>query len=192
MPKKFITVVSGLPRSGTSMMMQILKAGGKPVLTDNLRKKDNENPKGYYEYEPVKKTGQDSRWVDMAMGKAVKMVYKLLYDLPGLYQYRVIMMQRDMREILRSQKKMLLAGDNKLEIDTISDKKMAELFRIELDKVNNWLNQKECFSVIKADYRSIVEDPVKECEQINRFLGGNLDVCKMACVVDSSLYRNKV
>lgn len=103
----FITVVSGLPRSGTSMMMQILEAGSMPILTDYIRKSDEDNPQGYYEFEPVKKNKDDPSWVSDGTGKAVKMVYRLLYDLPKDFEYRVIFMRRIIDEVLISQAKML-------------------------------------------------------------------------------------
>ena len=105
---RFVTIVSGLPRSGTSMMMQAIAAGGIPALTDGFRAADVDNPRGYYEFEPVKKTREDASWLDRAGGKVVKMVYRLLYDLPAEgYEYRVVFMRRDIREVLASQKKML-------------------------------------------------------------------------------------
>src|SRR5262245_57703089 len=103
----FITIVSGLPRSGTSLMMRMLEAGGMPVLVDNIRAADEDNPAGYYEFEPVKQTSADNAWVKLAVGKAVKVVYRLLYDLPAGFRYRVLFMQRDMAEVLASQRKML-------------------------------------------------------------------------------------
>src|SRR5438046_6429896 len=106
--KSYITVVSGLPRSGTSLMMQMLRAGGMPVRTDGFRKADEDNPRGYLEYEPVKRTREDSSWVSDAVGKAVKVVYLLLRDLPDGFDYRVILMRRSLREVLASQSAMLM------------------------------------------------------------------------------------
>ena len=102
-----IIIVSGLPRSGTSMMMRMLEAGGIPPLIDNLRRPNEDNPGGYYEFEPVKRTKQDPSWLTTAGGKVVKMVYRLLYDLPTGYEYRVIMMRRTLEEVLASQEAML-------------------------------------------------------------------------------------
>src|SRR3569833_79554 len=103
----FITVVSGLPRSGTSMMMQMLAAGGMPMLTDGVRGPDPDNPRGYFAFGPVKRTPQDARWLAGAPGKAVKVVHSLLPALPGGYEYRVLFMLRDMHEVLASQDTML-------------------------------------------------------------------------------------
>jgi hypothetical protein len=104
-----IVVVSGLPRSGTSMMMKMLEAGGIPVLTDYEREADEDNPKGYFEFERVKnlKDGDDA-WLPQAKGKVVKVIAALLTDLPSSYEYEVIFMRRAMPEILASQRQMLI------------------------------------------------------------------------------------
>jgi len=185
----FITIVSGLPRSGTSMMMQVLEAGGIPVLTDNIRQKDEDNPKGYYEFEPVKKTKDDSSWVPTAKGKAVKMVYSLLYDLPNQYEYRVIFMRRNMDEVLASQKNMLKRLGK--QGAKVSDEKLAELFKAQLDKFALWIASKKNFSILSVDYKDMIISPKVECERINKFLGGILDIEAAAAVVNPSLYRNK-
>src|ERR1022692_2693155 len=95
----FVTVVSGIPRSGTSLMMQMLAAGGMPVLAGELRAPDEDNPRGYFEFEPVKRTKRDPAWLREAPGKAVKVVYLLLRDLPAGYDYRVIVMRRDLNDV---------------------------------------------------------------------------------------------
>src|SRR5947208_15012411 len=105
-----ITIVTGLPRSGTSVMMQMLSAGGLPPLTDGLRQPDEDNPRGYFEFEPVKQIRRDTAWLQLAVGKAVKMVHLLLPELPldQNHRYRVIMMRRDLSDVLASQNKMLM------------------------------------------------------------------------------------
>src|SRR5436190_8775031 len=102
-----IIVVSGLPRSGTSLMMQLLDAGGVEVVTDNLRSADADNPRGYYEFEKVKQVKRDASWLPGVRGKAVKMVSQLLLDLPPTERYRVVFMERDFEEMLDSQERML-------------------------------------------------------------------------------------
>ena len=185
-----MTVVSGLPRSGTSLMMQALEAGGIPVLIDNIRKSDEDNPKGYYEYEPVKKTETDSTWVENAVGKAVKMVYRLLYDLPKKYEYRVIFMRRKMDEVLASQRIILNRTE---QIDTYPrDEKLADFFNRDLEKVYLWLENQENFSMVLINYNKIVKSPLTECRRVDEFLGIGLDVDKMASVVNPSLYRNRL
>lgn len=185
----FITIVSGLPRSGTSMMMQVIEAGGIPALTDNLRTKDEDNPQGYYEFEPVKKTREDPAWVPGARGKVVKMVYRLLYDLPADHEYRVIFMRRNIDEVLASQKKMLQRSGK--QGAAISDEKLKELFMAELDKFNRWIAAQPNFSIIEVDYSDMVASPATQCKRINGFLGGVLDGDRAAAAVDPSLYRNR-
>jgi len=189
MDSDFVTVVSGLPRSGTSLMMQALNAGGMPVLADGLRQSDEDNPRGYYEFEAVKKTKANPAWVTEAQGKAVKMVYQLLYDLPEDHEYRVIFMRRDMHEVLASQRIMLeRRGEQGA---NISDDRLAGLFQRDLDRIHQWLEDQDNMSMLAVDYNAMVKSPQPECHRVNAFLGGALDIDKMASVVNPSLYRNK-
>ena len=189
MAREFVTIVSGLPRSGTSMMMQSIEAGGIEALTDRIRKADVDNPKGYYEYEPVKKTKEDPSWLDSAGGKVVKMVYKLLYDLPPDYEYRVVFMRRSFDEVLASQAKMLERLGKKG--GGVGDEKMKALFTQQLKEFEEWLAGQECLTVLDVDHRDMVENAVEQVRRINEFLGGDLDTNAMVAVVDPSLYRNK-
>jgi len=185
----FVTIVSGLPRSGTSMMMQVIEAGGVPALTDNLRTRDEDNPQGYYEFEPVKKTKEDPSWVPGARGKVVKMVYRLLYDLPGDQEYRVIFMRRNIDEVLASQKIMLQRSGK--QGAAISDERLKELFVGELEKFEHWIATRKNFSILSVDYSDMVASPGTQCKRINEFLGGVLDCDRAAAAVDPSLYRNR-
>jgi hypothetical protein len=185
-----VTIVSGLPRSGTSMMMKALEAGGLEALVDHIRKADEDNPKGYYEFEPVKKTREDPSWLQQAGGRVVKMVYRLLYDLPAGYAYRVVFMLRDMQEVLASQKKMLQRSGR--DTGAVSDEQMAALFTAELDKCRQWLSQQPNFSVLYVSYQDMLRDPKAEARRINEFLGGGLDESAIAAGVDPSLYRNRL
>lgn len=189
MNTSFITIVSGLPRSGTSMMMQIIEAGGIPALTDNIRRKDEDNPRGYYEFEPVKKTKHDPSWVPAARGKAVKMVYSLIYDLPLDFEYRIVFIARDLSEVITSQKKMLQRlGRTGAQVD---DVRMAELFKIQLVKFNHWVLTKNCFSMLTVHYIDMIASPRSQAVKINEFLGGGLNVEAMVGAVEPHLYRNK-
>lgn len=185
-----ITIVSGLPRSGTSMMMKMLEAGGIAPLTDKIRTADSDNPKGYYEFERVKQMDKgDTAWLADAQGKSVKVISALLKHLPADYQYRVIFMRRDMPEILASQQKMLeRRGEGEA---TIDDQKMTELFEKHLSSVDQWLNAQANISILDLHYSDIVADPLPFMEEINVFLGGKLDTEKMLEVVDPTLYRNR-
>jgi hypothetical protein len=187
---KFVTVVSGLPRSGTSMMMKMLEAGGIPPMTDEIRTADTDNPKGYYEFERVKQLDKgDTAWVKDAQGKVVKVISALLKHLPADYHYRVIFMRRSMPEILASQKKMLVhRGESSSDVD---DAKMTELFQKHLASVQEWLGSQPNVSVLYIHYSEMLADPLPQIDTINEFLGGNLDVEKMADIVDPNLYRNR-
>src|SRR5713101_7433843 len=132
-----IIIVSGLPRSGTSLMMQMLDNGGVAVLTDNIRAADTDNPRGYYEFEKVKKIKQDSSWLPETRGKAFKMVSQLLYDLPTSERYRIIFMERDLDEMLISQEKML----KRLNRAAVPRDDMKRFYNLHLNKLREWLSQ---------------------------------------------------
>lgn len=184
----YVTIVSGLPRSGTSMMMRMLEVGGMPVLVDNIRVADDDNPRGYYEFEPVKQTKRDASWVQQAPGKAVKLVYRLLYDLPADYQYRVLFMRRNLNEVLASQRKML-ARDGRG--DDVDDGEMAALFRAELAKFDAWVKKQPNFTLIDVQYNELLSEPEPVIHRVAEFLDGSVDRESMAQVVDKSLYRNR-
>ena len=189
MERQFVCIVSGLPRSGTSMMMRMLEAGGMPLLTDGLRQADDDNPQGYYEFEPVKKTGTAHEWLPAAQGKAVKIIYRLLYDLPDGYDYRIVFMQRKLDEVLASQQKML---DRKGEKgSSLGSDQLAGLFRKELVHVGTWLSQRPSFTVHEVSYNELLADPRPRLAGVDEFLGGGLDLDAMAAVVDARLYRNR-
>ena len=187
--QRFVTVVSGLPRSGTSMMMRMLEVGGMPVITDSIRTADEDNPRGYYEFEPVKRTARDASWLTGAEGKAVKMVYQLVYDLPTDYRYRLLFMRRNMEELLASQKKMLQrSGTTGADV---SDAKIAELFQKQLAKFDSWVERQEHLEMLDVSYNDLVRTPARPVEAINAFLGGHLDTRQMCRVVEPKLYRNR-
>ena len=172
---KVIIIVSGLPRSGTSMMMKMLEASGMEILTDNLRSADENNPKGYYEFERVKelKAG-DFDWLSQAQGKVVKVISALLEYLPNQYQYKIIFMRRNMDEILSSQRQMLLR--NGKQADNVSDGKLAALYEDHLKKVEAWLEQQPNMSMLYINYNQTLSDPETNVNSINQFLEGKLDL----------------
>jgi hypothetical protein len=187
---QFITVVSGLPRSGTSMMMKMLEAGGIPPVTDEIREADEDNPKGYYEFERVKQMDQgDTSWVPGAQGKVVKVISALLKHLPDDHQYRVVFVRRNMPEILASQRKMLIRRGE--DPDKMDDKQMAMLFEKHLKQVEEWMAARPNFQVLYVHYTDVLTDPMPQIAKINEFLGGALDTQAMATVVDRNLYRNR-
>ena len=185
-----ITVVSGLPRSGTSMMMKMLEAGGVSPITDKLREADEDNPKGYYEFERVKLMDQgDTRWVVDARGKVVKVISALLKHLPAGEQYRVVFVRRNMPEILASQRKMLIRRGE--DPDKMDDAQMALLFDKHLKQIDEWLRAQPNFRVLYVHYSDVLADPFSQIDMINEFLGGNLNTAAMAEAVDPELYRNR-
>jgi hypothetical protein len=184
-----VTIVSGLPRSGTSMMMQMLAAGGMSALTDDIRQPDKDNPRGYYEFEPVKQVARDPSWLDGAQGKAVKMVYRLLYDLPGNHTYRVIFLRRNLDEVIASQEEMLQRLGK--QSDAVDPVQLKEIYRRQLQEVDTWLHEQPNFSVLYVDYQNVVSDPEQVVHEVNRFLGGRLDVDAMLQIPDRSLYRQR-
>ncbi|HZZ72897.1 MAG TPA: sulfotransferase family protein [Pirellulales bacterium] len=183
-----MTIVCGLPRSGTSMMMRMLEAGGLPVLTDHIRQSNEDNPGGYYEFEPAKQTKQDSSWLAQAVGKAVKMVYRLVYDLPPNYEYCLLFMRRDIHEVLISQRKML---DRDGRVDHAPDDEMAALFRADVARFEKWLARQVNMRSLDVDYRKVVSAPAEPVAQIVEFLGGGLNAARMCQIVDVNLYRNR-
>lgn len=186
---KPIVVVSGLPRSGTSMTMKMLEAGGLSVVTDGLRTADEDNPKGYYEDERVKRLHkeEDKAWLRDARGKVVKIISFLLKSLPADHNYRVILMNRNLREIVASQNKMLsrLGKPNDL-----PDEMAVQLLASQVKDAAFFL-QRPQFEVLELQYSDTLANPRPQAERIAAFLGGSLDVDKMAAVVDKELYRNR-
>lgn len=182
-----IIIVSGLPRSGTSLMMQMLHAGGVPAMTDELRTADEDNPKGYFEFEPVKKIRDDKSWLPAARGKAIKMISMLLYDLPDSERYRIIFMRRDLDEIVVSQEKMLI----RRRITPPDRTVIKSAFAMHLEKLFRWLPTQPQIQLIEVDYRNLVTDPTPAVQSIAAFLPVEIDTTRMLPAVDPSLYRNK-
>ena len=184
-----ITIVSGLPRSGTSMMMKVLEAGGMEIVTDNLRVADEDNPKGYYELEDVKalKDGDDS-WIVDAPGKVVKVISSLLEYLPSGYKYRIIFMRREIAEILASQKQMLIRRGEPSDGD---DQQMAEMFQEHLKRVRVWMANQPNMDVLYVDYNKLMGTPDPEIKAVAEFLGLSENLDAMLAVPDKKLYRQK-
>jgi thioredoxin len=185
---RFITIVSGLPRSGTSLMMRMLNVGGIAALCDEHRTPDADNPNGYYEFESVKSIQDYGDWIDRAVSHSVKIVYNLLEHLPKDREYRVIFMRRQIDEIIQSQRAMLLRNGIKTEIP---DEEIKELFERVLRQFYSWLPSQTHLKLINVSYNELLSRPASTIAQINRHLGYNLDTEAMAQVIDHSLYRNR-
>lgn len=185
-----VIVVSGLPRSGTSMMMKMLEAGGVPVMVDNLRTPDNDNPEGYYEFERVKKLDKgDTAWLADASGKVVKVISALLEFLPPDRRYQVLFMHRRIEEVLASQRKMLSRRGEAT--GKVTDTEMALLFAKHVASVKARLAQQSNFTLLDVDYNQLLADPAPQVQTIAQFLDAGLDEDKMIAVVKPDLYRNR-
>lgn len=171
------------------MAMNMLQAGGMPVLADGVRTADSSNPAGYFEYEPVKglEDQRDVAWLPAARGKAVKVISWLLTWLPETYDYQVVFMQRDLDEVIRSQNAMLAARG---EQDRIGDSAaMRDTYERHLDQVRRFLARRSCFSELIVEHRRVIEEPASEASRLAAFVGRPLDVERMAAAVDPRLYR---
>lgn len=188
--KRFITVVSGLPRSGTSMMMQMLEVGGLPTVTDSIRRADDDNPGGYYEFEAVKQLKTDTSWLVNAYNKAVKVIYLLLYNLPPDYNYKVIFMRRTIEEVIASQKVMLQRLYKKG--GSLNDQELANAFRNDIEKLHIWIKKQDNFTLLYVNYDDVLYDSEKTIKEINHFLGYGLDTDAMVRVIDRSLHRQRL
>jgi len=183
-----VVVVSGLPRSGTSMMMQMLNAGGLPVLSDNLRKRDADNPKGYFELEKVKTLQKENGWLKEVEGRAVKVVAQLLEHLSHQCRYRIIYMERNIEEVIRSQEKML-TRQGKV-VASVLNRRMIHIFVRQEKMIKEMLTTGK-FPVLYVRYRQCIKDPEGVARKVNEFLGGTFNETAMANAVIPGLYRNR-
>jgi len=186
--KNSVTIVTGLPRSGTSMMMQMLHKGGLEILSDEKRKADENNPKGYYEYADVMRLHVNNDWLGDGVNKCVKVIAQLIQNLPDDYDYRIIFMQRDMSEVLASQNTMLnrLNSTQQAEDDTLK-----KAYNVQLNQLDRWLAKKNNIEVLYVDYKKVIKDPQTTAEALNKFNNNTMNVSAMCTAVDSTLYREK-
>lgn len=184
-----IIVVSGLPRSGTSMMMHMLAAGGMEMVTDQLRQADADNPKGYFEFEKVKSLTENASWMGIACGRAIKIIASLLHYLPSAYTYKVILMERHLQEVLASQQIML--QNRGADTSGPDDETMGDLLAQNLSDAKAWLRQQAHIEVLVERYADVMADPLACAQRVRQFVDQPLDVHAMAAVVDPSLHRNK-
>jgi Sulfotransferase domain len=186
----FITVVSGLPRSGTSLMMQMLAAGGCPILSDNVRAPDESNPRGYLELEAVKRLRTDQSWLSQAQGKAVKIIHLLLRELPvdDRFAYRVVFMNRPIDEVLSSQRTMLERQGKK----SADGNTLKKTYESQLVQARQWLATQPSFGVHFVDYHALLKEPLQKAKEVSEFLSGlDLDAVEMSKAVDQALYRER-
>lgn len=184
--KDAVVIVSGLPRTGTSLMMQMLAAGGIEPLTDGVRAADEDNPRGYFEIERVKRLQQDATWLAEARGKAVKVISQLLFALPPTERYRVLFLERNLDEVLASQARMLArTGRTGGDADKVRAAFVSHLARLE-----QWLPSQTHLTTLRVNYAEAVAAPQATADRVNAFLGGGLDAQAMVAAVEPALYRN--
>jgi LPS sulfotransferase NodH len=183
-----ITIVSGLPRSGTSLMMQMLAAGGMTLLTDFERQPDVDNPRGYCEWEPAKKLPKEPQLIAEAEGKAVKVISQLLLAIPQGHEYKVIFMERPLPEVLASQDEMLRRRGK---TDSVPHDAMTNAFMEHFRAVNAWFKKRPDVAKLPIAYNKVLQDPTAIAEAIKDFLKLDLNLEAMVAQVDPSLYRNR-
>ncbi|MEX0998199.1 MAG: alkaline phosphatase family protein [Flavobacteriaceae bacterium] len=180
-----IIIVSGLPRSGTSLMMQMLDMGGIEILTDNKRIADESNPKGYYEYEPVMSIHKDNSWLERSKNKSVKIVAPLLKFLDPQYRYKIIFMKRDLNEVIKSQRKMIGKDPDTIPI------RLYNSYIKQLQSISRWKMKEPGVELVYVDYNELINNPNEIIQKVESFVGVDLDKDKMVQCIDKSLYRNK-
>jgi hypothetical protein len=185
----FATVVSGVPRSGTSLMMQMLAAGGVAPLCDDERAANVDNPHGYFEYAPVRRLRDEAGWFPEALGHAVKVIYALLKSLPEDVPARIVFMQRDLAAVVASQLAMLARTGSP--DDVLPPERMIEIFRTQIDQTLAWVSQQPRFELLEVAHADAIRDPAAVARRVDAFLGGGLDVDAMAAVVDPALHRQR-
>lgn len=183
-----IAIVSGLPRSGTSLLMQMLNAGGYPVLCDDQRRADEDNPRGYFEDARVRRLEHDNSWLAEAEGKALKVVSPLLSALPRGFTYRLLFVQRALDEVLRSQAQMLARSGRG---DAGQDSAMRTHFERHLHAVETWIVQQPHISRLTLNHSEIMAAPLHAAEQVAQFLESDLNLDRMAAIVDPALHRQR-
>lgn len=188
MSHPFVTVVSGLPRSGTSLLMQMLAAGGIEPLTDGERPADDGNPRGYFELEAVKRLPSDAAWLADAPGRCVKVVHPPVRHLPEGPPYRVLWLRRDPLETVRSQAELLTRLGTPAE-DGLSDERVAAILSHQAAETRAQLEGRPDVACLDLEHRELVHAPRAACERIAAFLGGGLDLEAMQACADPSLHR---
>jgi hypothetical protein len=187
--RSYLTIVSGMPRSGTSLMMRMHEAGGITSLTDGRRSADEHNPHGYFEDERVMRLARDSDWLDdvQRRGEAVKIIYRLLPNLPPHLTYRVVFMERNIEEVYDSQQDMLASRH-----DPAADQDRERIIRalsLDVEKIKQWIAKQSNFRCLFVSYAELITDPDPWIDQIAEFLGG-VDERAMKAAIDPSLYRH--
>jgi hypothetical protein len=187
--RSYVTIVTGMPRSGTSLTMRMLDTGGIPALTDGRRQADLHNPHGYFEDSRAARLAQESAWLEEACGMAVKIIYRLLPDLPPHLDYRVLFMERDLEEVFDSQQDMLLSNQHSAAGQDRT--RMIRALAADLEQVRQWLSRQANIRCLNVPYAELIASPAPWVSRISHFLDGGLNEPAMAAVVDPALYRHR-
>lgn len=185
-----IVIVTGFPRSGTSMMMAMLQAGGLELYTDGKREADKDNPKGFFEHEVVKEMPVKADWLESCKGKAVKVISSLLRYLPGEHQYKLIWIKRPLTEVIVSQE--IMKGREKAEIMRNFPFQMALELQQEEERLANWAKRQPNISSQVVEYYDCLKDASEVIHEVSAFLGIDLEASAAQAAVDDKLHRNKL
>jgi len=188
-PDRSVTIVTGVPRSGTSLVMQMLAAGGLPIASDGVRRADPDNPRGYFELEAARRLARDASWLPGIAGRAVKLVHTLVPSLPPDLRYRVLLVRRRLDEVLASQRLMLARRGSAP--DLAEDARLLPVLEAQLAGLERWLAAREDLAWLGIEYAELVAEPERVAARINAFLGGGLDEAAMAACVDPRLHRER-
>jgi LPS sulfotransferase NodH len=187
-PRTFVTIVTGVPRSGTSLLMQVLAAGGLPPLADDARPPDADNPRGYFEWQPAKRLPAQSGWLAEAQGRAVKVVHALVPALPEGFAYRLILVRRAFAEVLASQERMLARrGETS---PPLPPSRLAAIFEAQLAEVAAFARERGA-PLLEVSHARLLAEPGGACAEIAAFLGGGLDAAAMVRAVEPALHRQR-
>lgn len=187
-PTEFV-LVSGLPRSGTSLMMQILAAGGLPPMTDGEREADADNPEGYYEWEAIKSLPHHPWVIEEAQGRVVKVISALLPALPAKHRYKIVFMRRPTEQVVRSQRTMLERNGQTPGAD---DAVLVEQQEAHLQRLLKKLREQPNIAVNEISFPELVANPAAKVEELCAFLGQpSLDQTAMAAAIRPELFRHR-
>ena len=183
------TIVSGLPRSGTSLMMQMLRAGGMDLMHDGKREADEDNLEGYWEWEEIKSLKKNPRLIEQADGKVIKVISALLPQLPPRHRYRIIFMRRPVEEVVASQWKMLARSGKSPRSE---QEHLIQTQQTHLDQTLAKLRQRSDIELIEIDYPQLVAEPASQLAALQEFLGDQVpDPAALATAIRPDLHRNR-
>lgn len=179
-----ITLITGIPRSGTSLMMQLFKAANVDIATDAIRTEDDNNPKGYYELEAVKGIVKNNAFLKDLDGKTIKIVAPLVTFIDLSLEYRVVFMIRDLDEVVQSQEKMV--GKDQQD----QKEKFKTMYAMHIEKSRQFLNSHN-IPFIEIQHRELLQNPELSLKRLIDFCGWETPLEELKSVIDHSLYRNR-